>query len=82
MLIEEEAEIPKPALRPIYRLWRSLCVDGAPPTRAEIRLDALRSAAAHALFAVAKVDGIHDNEMSLIREFYESFRAKRPPVFK
>lgn len=54
MLIEEEAEIPKPALRPIYRLWRSLCVDGAPPTRAEIRLDALRSAAAHALFAVAE----------------------------
>lgn len=26
----------------------------------------------HALFAVAKVDGVHDNEMTLIREFYES----------
>lgn len=26
----------------------------------------------HALFAVAKVDGVHDNEMALIREFYES----------
>jgi hypothetical protein len=26
----------------------------------------------HALVALAKVDGIHDNEMSLIREFYES----------
>ncbi len=26
----------------------------------------------HALFAVAKVDGVHDNEMALIRGFYES----------
>ena len=26
----------------------------------------------HAMMALAKVDGIHDNEMSLIREFYES----------
>jgi tellurite resistance protein len=26
----------------------------------------------HALVTVAKVDGIHDNEMSLIREFYQS----------
>jgi uncharacterized tellurite resistance protein B-like protein len=26
----------------------------------------------HGLVALAKVDGIHDNEMSLIREFYES----------
>lgn len=25
----------------------------------------------HAMMALAKVDGIHDNEMSLIREFYE-----------
>lgn len=54
MLIAEETEIPKAALRPFYRLWRRLCVDGAPPTRAEIRLDDLRSAAAHALFAVAE----------------------------
>lgn len=26
----------------------------------------------HALMALAKVDGIHDNEMALIREFYDS----------
>ena len=26
----------------------------------------------HALMTLARVDGIHDNEMSLIREFYES----------
>lgn len=26
----------------------------------------------HALYAVAKVDGVHDNEMALIRGFYES----------
>ena len=26
----------------------------------------------HAMMALAKVDGVHDNEMSLIREFYES----------
>lgn len=35
----------------------------------------------HALFAVAKVDGVHDNEMALIREFYESCsRAGDPPL--
>lgn len=26
----------------------------------------------HALLAVARVDGVHDNEMTLIREFYDS----------
>ncbi len=26
----------------------------------------------HALLAVARVDGVHDNEMALVREFYES----------
>lgn len=26
----------------------------------------------HAMMAVARVDGVHDNEMRLIREFYES----------
>jgi len=35
----------------------------------------------HALFAVAKVDGVHDNEMALIRGFYESCaRAGDPPL--
>lgn len=28
-------------------------------------------ALAHALLAVARVDGVHDNEMALVREFYE-----------
>jgi hypothetical protein len=50
MLVQEESDIPKPALRPIYRLWRRLCVEGAPPLRADIRLDDLRSATPHALF--------------------------------
>jgi len=54
MLIAREADIPKESLRPIYRLWRRLCVDGAPPARADIRLEDLRSAAAHALFATAE----------------------------
>ncbi|MEO1231673.1 MAG: TerB family tellurite resistance protein [Myxococcota bacterium] len=27
---------------------------------------------AHALLAVARVDGVHDNEMALVREFYDS----------
>jgi uncharacterized tellurite resistance protein B-like protein len=26
----------------------------------------------HALLALARVDGVHDNEMALVREFYES----------
>jgi uncharacterized membrane protein YebE (DUF533 family) len=29
-------------------------------------------ALAHAMLAVARVDGVHDNEMKLVREFYES----------
>lgn len=29
-------------------------------------------ALAHALLAVARVDGVHDNEMALVREFYDS----------
>ncbi|MCA9551932.1 MAG: TerB family tellurite resistance protein [Myxococcales bacterium] len=33
----------------------------------------------HALFAVARVDGVHDNEMALIREFYESCARKGDP---
>ena len=35
----------------------------------------------HAMFAVAKADGVHDHEMRLIREFYESCaRAGDPPL--
>ena len=35
----------------------------------------------HAMFAVAKADGVHDHEMALIREFYESCaRAGDPPL--
>ena len=35
----------------------------------------------HAMFAVAKADGVHDQEMRLIREFYESCtRAGDPPL--
>ena len=35
----------------------------------------------HAMMAVARVDGVHDNEMRLIREFYESCaRAGDPPL--
>lgn len=35
----------------------------------------------HAMFAVAKADGVHDLEMRLIREFYESCsRAGDPPL--
>ncbi len=35
----------------------------------------------HAMFAVAKAEGVHDQEMRLIREFYESCtRAGDPPL--
>ncbi len=35
----------------------------------------------HAMMAVARVDGVHDNEMALVREFYASCaRAGDPPV--
>jgi hypothetical protein len=33
----------------------------------------------HALMALAKVDGVHDNEMKLIREFYESCSREGDP---
>lgn len=33
----------------------------------------------HGLLAVARVDGVHDNEMKLIREFYESCARKGDP---
>lgn len=37
---------------------------------------------AHALLAVARVDGVHDNEMALIREFYGSCARAGDPALE
>lgn len=50
MIVRSETDIPKPALRPIFALWRRHCGPDRLPARRDIRLDDLRSAAAHALF--------------------------------
>lgn len=51
MRISSEVDIPNPRLRPIYRLWQRMHADGMLPTRADIRLEDLRAATNHALFA-------------------------------